>query len=219
MVFAPLLCLSFYSHAGAIYGVSNAATNCSGSPHGLWTNNSIGGGACSNNFSIDGSIAFDDSDGNTDNWTATLIATAVNPQAVSADVNIVFKNFSEDRAGYKQEGGRANNSWTDSAGITNPLEDDVDFFEEVDGLISIGGTDYVIDGFAGGYAFQFGMGANAKSANVFGGSAWVLRDTGGRHWDLNLTFGPNITSVPAPAMLALLGIGLMGLGWQRKRSA
>lgn len=213
---ATFLLSSFASQANVVYNVSDAVTNCSGSSHGLWTNNSVGGGTCSNYFSINGTLDIDNTDATASNWTAKLLATATNPQSVVATVDIDFSGFVEDRAGYKTEGGRANNSWTDNSELANPLNDDVDFFENILGTIVIGGTNYTINGFAGGYGFQFGNGANAKSPTAFGASAWVFRDTGGRHWDFNLNLEPQITSVPAPALFTLFGLALIGLGYQRR---
>ena len=72
-----------------------------------------------------------------------------------------------------------------------------------------------------GPVLQIGTGANDKNL-AFGGSTWVdvfsdqARQNkwfGNRHWDLNM----NLTAVPVPAAVWLLGIALMGfVGMRRK---
>ena len=47
----------------------------------------------------------------------------------------------------------------------------LDFFQDVAGSIEIDNITYTVDGFAGGYSFQWGQGGNAKDASEFGGSA------------------------------------------------
>ncbi|MEM7564564.1 MAG: PEP-CTERM sorting domain-containing protein, partial [Pseudomonadota bacterium] len=195
------------SHAALIYQVSDTSVvNCTDSPHGLWTNNSVGGGSCSNYFSISGLFTVDNSDADSDNWTGSLVATATNPQNVVANINLSFTGFLDALSApydYKQEGGAAYNAAT------------MDFFTGVSGSIGILGTDYSIDSFVNDYTFQFGLGANAKNASEYGGSGWIQGpNLGSHHWDLNLTFA----KVPEPGIFALFGLGLLGLGLARRRA-
>ena len=60
--------------------------------------------------------------------------------------------------------------------------------------------------------FQVGIGANDKNG-LLGASVWL--DIGGQNWDINV----NLAQVPAPASLALFGLGLIGLGMVRRRTA
>lgn len=190
------------------YQVSDA-TSGSSYPHGLWTSQDIQTGSGSPYFSIDGLLNIDDSDINPNNWSATLVAKATNPQGLEADINLAFNNWVTDY-NYKQEGGLPYNSAN------------VDFFTSVLGTITIDNKTYDIDAFAGGFGFQYGLGANAKNPNAFGASAWVQSCQNGtngacmksHHWDLNL----NLTPVPIPGAVFLFGSGLFGLGIFRRKS-
>ena len=197
------------AQAVVTYDVSSTSvTNCSGSPHGLWTNSEFGG-ACGNFFDIQSGTQFtlfnDAADKST--WTATLSGTAVNPQSKTATIDLFFSGFQETSVHYKQEGGVAYDPGADSP--------DLDFFTNVRGIINIDGTDFAIDRFVGDYTFQFGMGGNAKSATELGGSAWIQGDFNSHHWDLNLKFA----EVPEPSTLALFGLGILTMAGMRKRKA
>ncbi len=199
------------SHA-ATYQVSDTSRiNCTNAPHGLWTNGDIGGGSCSNYFSIDGLLEINTDDANSANWYAELTATATNPQNVVADIDLRFDDWAYGHS-YKQEGGAPYD-------ITK-----VDFFTSILGTITINSLIYDIDGFAGGYAFQYGIGANAKDPLALGASAWIKSCTDGAatnlvcmnssHWDLNLEISP----VPVPAAIWLFGTALVGfVGISRRR--
>ncbi len=92
-------------------------------------------------------------DANTDNWSGSFTAFAINPQGKDANINLTFSNFAE-TAKYKTEGGESYDDDTDKPGI--------DFFQDVAGSIEIDNITYTVDGFAGGYSFQCGQGDNAK---------------------------------------------------------
>lgn len=73
-----------------VWSVSDAAGNCGSGPHGLWTNNMMGGTSCANYFSISGTLTeFNDG-------TAALSATAVNPDSVIATIELSFGGFTDD---------------------------------------------------------------------------------------------------------------------------
>lgn len=211
-LFALAALIALPAQAVVVYDVSSTSVvNCSGAAHGLWTNGDIGGGSCSNFFDIqDGSTftLFNDS-GDSSDWTGQLVATAMNPQGVVADINLTFSNFAETHDDYKQEGGIAYDPFTDTP--------DIDFFLSVAGSIDINGTNYNIDSFVENFGFQYGLGANAKTSFEYGASAWIQSpDIRSHHWDLNLVFTP----VPEPTTLALFGIGIIGVSLaSRKRKA
>lgn len=197
---------------------STSVVNCSGAPHGLWTNTvRPGGGSCAQFFDIQaGSTLLVRDDG-----TGQLTATAMNPGGITAIIDIALSGFEEmlpSGSTYKREGGPA----------YDPLSDtpDIDFYTGGSGTIVIGGDVYTLnaaDPFTGTTLFQFGgddmLGANAKD-NDWGASAWLnVLDVQGAalpHWDLNLDF-ESARRVPAPGALMLFGLGALGLGAVRRR--
>ncbi len=202
--------LIFSSTASATtYRVTNAAGNCGAGDHGLWTNTDLPQINCGNYLSIDGTLDINTESADEGDWFAYLNATAINPAGTTAGIHITFGEWQHDHQ-YKQEGGAI-------YGVNN-----VDFFTSILGTITIGEDTYDIDGFAEGYAFQYGMGANAKNPDVFGASAWIqscISGTDGEcmdshHWDLNLS----LTPVPIPGSLILFGSALFAFG-SIKRSA
>ena len=213
--------LSGMAQASEVYFVqSTSVVNCGSAAHGLWTGGqNFSGGTCGNYYDISGTFTLNNDDASTANWSGSIVATAINPQGVTASVNIALSNFAE-TAKYKTEGGVSYDQNTDTP--------DIDFFQKICGMIEIddGSTTVLcdVDGPAGGYSFQWGQGGNAKDASEFGGSAWLLMSQGGNsvsgHWDLNLAFAspPTSTEVPEPGMAVLFGMGLLGLGIARRRS-
>jgi hypothetical protein len=207
---------SLPSNAAVIYDVSSTSkVNCGTAKHGLWTNQDINGGSCSNYFDIMGSLTIDNS-GLPSNWTAVIEATATNPQGLVATISLMLSGFEDVYTTYKQEGGAVYSAAADSNDgiLAAPDNADIDFFTMISGTIDIGSTSYVVNDMVGEHAFQFGQGANAKDASEFGGSAWVQGPTIGDHWDLNLTFA----AVPEPATLVLFALGLLGIGSVRRRN-
>ncbi len=179
------------------WSVSNAAGNCTGGDHGLWTHTlHVSNGPCNNYFSYQAGSTLTEYD----NGTAVLSATAMNPDSILATIDITFGSYSTTQSPVKTGGGSELPSWY--------------FYQSIDsGSIDIGGTDYDVLGMTGGYALQIGDGANDKSS-VFGGSVWLDLSGGytGRagHWDLNMNLAA--ASVPEPSALMLIAIGLIGFG-------
>lgn len=225
------------SHASATvqYHVrSTSVVNCDSAPHGLWTNNDIGGGGCANYFNIYGLLEIDNMAADSSLWTATLTGVAANPafdrdgdgdlDVDSAIMDLTLSGFTESSDPYKQEGGAAYDPASDvnDGVLPDAINQDIDFFTEIAGTITINSSIYNITNYVDAYAFQFGYGANAKSPTEFGGSAWIQSaDIASHHWDLNLSFIPsstNIIAVPAPAGVIILGLGLFGLGIVRGRN-
>jgi len=208
--------ISATAQATTVYNVqSTSVVNCGTAPHGLWTGQqNFSGGSCGNYYDISGVFTVNDNDADTNNWTGSFNAFAINPQGTSANIQLTFSDFAE-TGNYKKEGGVSYDVGTDTP--------DIDFFESIAGTIEIDSVVYTVSGFAGGYSFQWGPGANAKNAAEFGGSSWLLMaGPGGSlsgHWDLNLTFGEptTTTEVPEPGAVAMFGLGLLGLGLARRR--
>ena len=208
--------LSTVAQATTVYNVnSTSVVNCGSASHGLWTGQqNFSGGSCGNYYDIAGVFQVNDDDADTNNWTGSFDAFAINPQGTTAEIHLTFSDFAE-TGNYKKENGVTYNAGTDTP--------DIDFFQAIAGTIEIDSVTYTVDGFAGGYSFQWGPGGNAKSATEFGGSSWLLMSSAGGalsgHWDLNLAFStpPTSTEVPEPGVVALFGMGLLGLGLARRR--
>ncbi|MEP3227355.1 MAG: PEPxxWA-CTERM sorting domain-containing protein [Parasphingorhabdus sp.] len=193
--------------------IFNASNYTAGdNKHGLWTNNT--------NIGTDRFYAFQPGSiftVDTDTGTGTFVATAINGSNNVAEINIRLGGFLETTLGsaftYKQQGGAAYDPVTDTA--------DVDFFTGATGTIAIDGYTYMLraNPFAGGHAFQYGLGANAKN-NEFGASSWLLVEGENgeqpRHWDINV----NLAAVPEPATWAFMifGFGAVGGALRRKKA-
>lgn len=189
------------------------ATDISWGNHGLWTNGSNGWAQPRFSFQDDVLLTID-----TDTGTGTMTGTAINSLGQVAVLDLALGGFLETTLGsnfeYKQEGGAAYNEVTDI--------NDVDFFTELSGSITIDGTQYDMslppfpNAQSGkSYAFQYGLGANAKRVNDFGGSSWLLVENQAYHWDLNF----NLTAVPEPGtwLLMILGFGAIGASMRSSR--
>lgn len=221
--------LSGVAQASQVYFIqSTSVVNCGGAAHGLWTGQqNFTNGTCGNYYDIGGTFTLNNDDASPANWSGSIVATAVNPQGAIATVNISLTDFAEN-AQYKTENGASYNGSTDTADAPDLINEDIDFFQTIMGTIAIDDgsstTVYDVDGPAGGYSFQWGVGGNAKHPNEFGGSAWLLMSQGGSpvpgHWDLNLAFSnpPTSTEVSEPGMIAVFGLGLVGLGAIRRRT-
>lgn len=182
----------------------NSGSSCS---HGLWTNTRNSG--CSRKFSFqDGStFSVDSASG-----TGSFAATAINDLGEVATIDLSLTGFVDELP--------AGNSYKAGGLSYDPSR--IDFFTGATGTIDIDGQIYSLkngDPFAGNTLFQFGTGANDKTAD-FGGSAWLnIIDPSGtllRHWDINFNLSERPVDVPAPGMLVLFAMAL-GLVFGRRR--
>ncbi len=187
-----LLATMFGSSAFAdtIYNVtSTGLLNCGPSGHhGLWTNNDIGGGSCSNyfDFQAGSTLTIHDSDADSANWTATLAATALNPYSVLAALDLTFSSYTDDHTA-------------------------------VDTSKTGGSGAYNINNLSGSTALQIGMGANDKT-HTFGASAWLNSpDMSSGHWDINMDLSLASVPEPGLIGLLGLGLLTMGISNRRRR--
>ena len=178
------------------------AVDYTGGNHGLWTNNYNPNGTGVYYSFTDMIYTFD-----TVTMVGVLTGTATNAGGDTAAINITFSDFAETHK-YKKENGIAYDEATDSP--------DIDFLTSAVGTITIDGMVFNLsqNPFAGGYAFQYGTGANAKNATDYGASAWLMTDENDRHWDLNFQL---VGGVPEPTTWALLILGFAGIGGAMRR--
>ncbi len=223
---AVLLAASYatVSQAGIIeFDVSDADNNSGNSiGHGLYTFGKFGTGSASYSIQAGTKLTIDDKGtaSNADD-TATLTGTAKNG-TFEAEIDLFLSGFQE-TMNYKVEQGKVYNSGHDIDDVrASAGNGDVDFFSSIQGTITINNVDFDIatcincPNSTDLYGFQFGDGANAKNNSDFGASAWVgvgPNFDAPSHWDFNI----KLTAVPAPATLALFGLGLLTLAQQRKR--
>lgn len=199
------------------YNVSNAQWQgkCQSFGQGLATGQfNPGGSKCGDRYDVGDDNFFEvDVQDDPKDTTGRLFGTAVNRDGLIASYDIELSGFLERSEEYKQFNGAEYDVLTDT--------NDVDFFESMTGIITITdptsgiATEFEIIGYTGGL-FQYGLGANAKDAELFGASSWFDVMNVDTHeifkWDFNLvlTLGgdgrpPNV--VPEPSVLAMLGIG------------
>ncbi|GAA3978201.1 hypothetical protein [Allohahella marinimesophila] len=206
------------------YDVSDTASkNCGGVSHGLSTNSlKLGAKNCmARSYSLEEGAVFLQSD----DGTARLLGTAVNPYGVSAAFDLLFTGFTDSYSVVKKGGSSNTSDWNFYTGLS------------ADSRINVDGTDYYAQLVAApgksGKApvFQFGTGANDKT-NAFGGSVWMdiyaangqPVYTGSKHWDLNFDLSYNSdlvpdVNVPTPATLGLLVLGVAVLCLSRRKKA
>lgn len=203
-----------------VWAVSSTGPTGSGcdatAPHGLWTRSKYASPpACANYFDILAGTTLTQYD----DGTALLAGSALNPGGVTATINIWFggRNMTAD-GDEKNPFGVDSSLWTY---YDDALNDDT-YTSNI--AFDMGGGEFLID-IAGMPDFQIGLAANDKTFTEDGASAWVnaicIADSGcdrawvgGHHWDLNL----DLHRVPEPATLALLGLGLIGMGARRRAS-
>ena len=183
------------AQAGIIAKYQVGNYNFGNAAHGLYTFGAYNPQA----FTIDALFTVFDNNGHI---TATLDGSLANANH-SGTINLDFDDW-RDNFNYKVEGG-ANNG-----GIN------ADFFVDISGTININNTQFSISNCDQcGYAFQYGLGANAKNPNELGASAWIQHagHTGTQHWDLNVGF----SAVPEPGILMLISLGLIGLVLNKRK--
>ncbi len=120
-----------------------------------------------------------------------------------------------------------NNSWLDSDQIDGSGREDyltLSFSNEVELLgFTFGHSDWndefdlYVDGSAAGYNFDTDDGLAAFSPSTFLGSAFTVRANGGNDNFVISSMRISVADVPEPGTLALLGLGLAGLGLSRRR--
>jgi len=178
-----------------------------GDYHGLWTNG-LGSSENEKRHSFNsGSILTE-----YDNGTAHLTATATNRFGRTAEINVWFDDRRDTYAKNKTGGRPVLDEWYYYANIQAGSTVIIDSVTYYLGMVMLGQ----------GPVLQIGTGANDKNL-AFGASTWVdvFSDQGrqnklfgNKHWDLNM----NLTAVPVPAAVWLLGSALLGFVGMRKKA-
>lgn len=223
---ALAMTLSMSVSAAVISGydvTDTASKDCGGANHGLYTNSlKLGANKCAaRSYSIGSGSTFLQSD----DGTARLKGTALNPYGINAAFDLLFTGFTESYSVVKKGGSSNTADWNFYTGMSS------------DSRITVDGIDYYAQLVAApgksGKApvFQFGTGANDKT-NAFGGSVWMdiyaangkPLYTGSKHWDLNFDLNynedlvPDI-NVPTPATLGLLVLGIAVTCLSRRKNS
>lgn len=206
------------ANAGVIASYEVTDYNGGTGGHGLWTQNA----PKPNSFSIaSGTFQILSSGASLTPSSGTLGFTAFNSGGLKAVADLTLTGWHDALTGsllYKKESGRSYDPANQD--FFSGISGDIEIFDVASSTlidtVSIGR--YVHPSATSMHTFQYGLGANAKNPNEFGGSAWVQTDASGitfdgtqgatHHWDLNLAFvssppPPPNGSVPEPASLAL----------------
>ncbi|MEM9620045.1 MAG: hypothetical protein AAF993_00255 [Pseudomonadota bacterium] len=207
-----LFSISSVHAAPMTYNVSSTdVVNCSGAPHGFWTNQlQLGGGSCDQyyNYQEGSTLAVDTMAGE-----AVLDATAVNPYGVTAVINFTWENLVpySDWTGVVKNGGGGNPAdWLYFASGSGSAS-----FFYAGSLLGTIAMEIMPN-----TALQLGLGANDKDG-AYGASSWLKplvysKTRVGKHWDFNMNL--SAASVPAGGSVITMLLALFALGALRRRN-